>query len=186
VNPLCGPLAIKEARPKAMRAYLWQTARQITFFWGFFLFVVPAAITWAENSFGFAHLRFDSPWIRGAGIAVFALASVLGLWSGFIMATRGDGTPLPAACAKKLVLEGPYRYVRNPMALAGIAQGVGVALFLGSPIVLAYAIAGAFVWNNIARPIEERDLVARFGQPYHRYREQVRCWIPRLRPYDSD
>ncbi|MGB3736554.1 MAG: hypothetical protein WA964_16455 [Ilumatobacter sp.] len=44
------------------------------------------------------------------------------------------------------------------------------------------AAAGSVVWNFFIRPDEEADLLARFGRPYQAYADQVRCWIPRLRP----
>jgi protein-S-isoprenylcysteine O-methyltransferase Ste14 len=61
------------------------------------------------------------------------------------------------------VLAGPYRHVRNPMAVAGIAQGVAVALWLGSWAVLLYAVSGALLWHMAIRSAEERDLAERFG-----------------------
>ena len=39
------------------------------------------------------------------------------------------------------------------------------------------------IWHLVARPMEERDLAARFGASYQAYRAAVRCWWPRLRPY---
>jgi len=30
------------------------------------------------------------------------------------------------------------------------------------------------------RPLEEVDLEERFGADYRRYRDSVRCWIPRV------
>jgi protein-S-isoprenylcysteine O-methyltransferase Ste14 len=35
-----------------------------------------------------------------------------------------------------LVIAGPYRYVRNPMAVAGILQGIAVGWYLGSVSVI--------------------------------------------------
>jgi protein-S-isoprenylcysteine O-methyltransferase Ste14 len=69
------------------------------------------------------------------------------------------------------------------MAVAGIGQGVAVALWLGSWVVLLYALAGAVLWHVAIRPAEERDLAARFGSAYRAYRSAVRLWLPRLRPY---
>jgi protein-S-isoprenylcysteine O-methyltransferase Ste14 len=96
------------------------------------------------------------------------------------MSTRGSGTPLPSAATTRLVTSGPYRFVRNPMAVAGIVQGVGVGLTLQSWLVVLYAIAGSVVWNWFVRPVEEADLTAKFGNEYLAYRAQVRCWIPRV------
>jgi len=94
--------------------------------------------------------------------------------------TRGDGTPLPTATAPRLVIAGPYRYVRNPMALAGIAQGVAVGFYLGSYGVIAYSLLGAIFWHTAVRPVEEHDLVERFDESYVQYRKSVRLWFPRL------
>ncbi|MDI2023423.1 hypothetical protein PJL18_03971 [Paenarthrobacter nicotinovorans] len=79
----------------------------------------------------------------------------------------------------RLVIAGPYRWVRNPMAVAGIAQGVGVGLLLGSWLVVAYAMIGSLVWNYVVRPLEEADLENRFGAEFRRYRSSVSCWLPR-------
>jgi protein-S-isoprenylcysteine O-methyltransferase Ste14 len=96
------------------------------------------------------------------------------------MSTLGQGTPLPSAMANHLVIAGPYRWVRNPMALAGISQGVAVGLILESWLVVAWAIAGSLVWNYVIRPFEETDLEERFGDEFVRYRAAVRCWVPRF------
>jgi protein-S-isoprenylcysteine O-methyltransferase Ste14 len=82
----------------------------------------------------------------------------------------------------RLVVAGPYRFVRNPMAVGSIIQGIGVGLLLSSWIVVVYAVFGAVVWNVLVRPVEEADLEARFGEPYRRYRSELRCWVPSLRP----
>ena len=97
------------------------------------------------------------------------------------MAIRGQGTPLPIDTARELVIVGPYRYVRNPMAIAGLSQAAAVGLFLGSPGVVLYAITGAVVWSVFVQPREEADLLHRFGVRYAKYRREVSCWIPTWR-----
>jgi protein-S-isoprenylcysteine O-methyltransferase Ste14 len=94
------------------------------------------------------------------------------------MVTHGRGTPLPSVTARRLVTSGPYSFVRNPMAVAGILQGLAVGLILGSWLVVAYALTGSIVWNTLARPYEEADLRERFGEEFEAYRRRVRCWIP--------
>jgi protein-S-isoprenylcysteine O-methyltransferase Ste14 len=76
------------------------------------------------------------------------------------------------------VIAGPYRYVRNPMAVAGIAQGVAVGLLLGSWLVVIWALCGSLVWNSLIRPFEEEDLEKRFGDDFRAYRDHVKCWVP--------
>ena len=53
------------------------------------------------------------------------------------------------------------------------------ALRIRSAVVIVYALCGSLVWNDLIRPWEEEDLVARFGDEYERYRQRVSCWIPR-------
>ena len=107
------------------------------------------------------------------------LASVLGVWSAVVMSTLGDGTPLPSAMPNRLVIAGPYRWIRNPMAVAGIVQGTAIGLILQSWLVIAYAVVGSLVWNYAVRPLEESDLKERFGEEFQQYRDTVRCWIPK-------
>ena len=66
------------------------------------------------------------------------------------------------------------------MAIAGITQGLAVGWYLGSVIVIGYAIVGALLWHRLVRPVEEAELLLRFGNQYEIYRNQVAVWIPSL------
>ncbi|MCA0216019.1 MAG: isoprenylcysteine carboxylmethyltransferase family protein [Actinobacteria bacterium] len=176
---LLGPFAFRLARPdgSALR-HAVAAAVQIVLFWGFFLGVAPIIIRWLEHRWGLAiTLPVGVPLV---GAVIFVFASALGIWSAAAMSTLGKGTPLPAAMPRLLVVAGPYRFVRNPMAVSGIVQGVAVGLMLSSWLVVAYALLGSLLWNYAVRPHEEADLEARFGDPYRRYRNTVRCWVPGL------
>jgi protein-S-isoprenylcysteine O-methyltransferase Ste14 len=174
---LIGPFAAHPADADAATSrHVLATAGQIVVFWGSFLVVAPLAIRWLESRW-----RVSLPLPDAAlpvGIVVLVLASALGIWSAAAMSTRGGGTPLPSATATRLVIAGPYRFVRNPMALAGVTQAAAVGLVLGSWLVVAYAVIGSSLWNHVVRPGEEADLEARFGDPFRRYRAAVRCWVP--------
>ncbi|MFO0926494.1 MAG: isoprenylcysteine carboxylmethyltransferase family protein [Gemmataceae bacterium] len=175
----------REAVPASTGWNVAKTAGQMVLFWSLFLGVIPVVVWYAEGRLGLAGWRVPSPAAWWSGVALFALGGTLGLSSAWVMAVRGRGTPLPADCARELVIAGPYRYVRNPMAVAGLGQGVAVGLLLGSPAVIAYALVGAPIWHWFVRPWEEADLERRFGAPYRRYRAAVRCWLPRLSGYDD-
>ncbi|MDV6030781.1 MAG: isoprenylcysteine carboxylmethyltransferase family protein [Phycisphaera sp. RhM] len=157
-------------------AALGWTVAQVVIFWGIFLWIIPAAIVEFEQRLYWSHFSHSGQTVMS--LVVFTAASVLGLWSGITMATVGDGTPLPTATAPKLVVSGPYRYVRNPMALAGVLQGIAVGWLLGSRCVVGYAIAGAVAWHLFIRPIEEADLKKRLGDDYRKYQNRVRVWLP--------
>jgi protein-S-isoprenylcysteine O-methyltransferase Ste14 len=171
------------ARPASPGWNVLKTLLQMVVFWCLFLFLLPWAITALEHATGLDGWRFGCPAGQWGGGLLFALGGSLGLTSAVVMAARGRGTPLPADCARELVVVGPYRYVRNPMAVAGLAQGVAVGVFLGSPGVIAYALVGGPIWHLLVRPWEEADLAERFGEAYRRYRAAVRCWVPRFSGY---
>ena len=177
---MLGYIRGRESKPASTRWILLKTVLQMVVFWGVFLFLLPWAVVSAEPA---AWRSGGLPWV---GAAVFAFGAVLGPASAAVMAVRGRGTPLPSDCARELVVAGPYRFVRNPMAVAGLAQGVAVGLFLGSPAVVGYAALGGPVWNLFVRPWEEADLERRFGDSYRRYKSAVRCWVPRFPGYRAD
>ena len=96
------------------------------------------------------------------------------------MSRLGEGTPLPTMMARKLVVKGPYRALRNPMALAGIMQGVFVGVLFGSWPTIAYSVSGAVIWHVFVRPVEEHDLEERFGDEYRAYKSRAGVWLPFL------
>ena len=170
---------LRAAKPASFRWNYAKTLGQTALFWGFFLVVLPAVVAALEHRVGlpqFARLR----WL---GAAIFIAFGALGLRSGYVMSRAGEGTPLPVDAPRRLVVVGPYRYVRNPMAIAGLTQGLAASLWLGSPAVVAYVLAGAVLWNTIIRPVEEADLHTRFGPAFEHYRSAVRCWRFRTTAY---
>lgn len=176
---ISGPFAFRPAAPTATRPRnVAATFAQIVVMWGFFLVVVPLVISALERRWevGMPLPFFTIP----LGVGILGLASALGIWSAITMSTLGDGTPLPAAMPNRLVIAGPYRWIRNPMAVAGIVQGAAVGLMLQSWLVVVYALAGSALWNYAVRPLEEADLLNRFGAEYEKYRDAVRCWVPRI------
>lgn len=178
---LFGPFAIRLAPAASTSAHVTRTTGQVVVFWGLFLAVIPVIIAVIERRWDLHASLPDA--VRWAGLVLLLTASALGIWSAAAMSTRGEGTPLPSATARRLVIAGPYRFVRNPMALAGIAQGAAVGLMIDSWLVVVYALCGSLVWNWVVRPLEEADLTERFGAAYAAYARGVRCWVPRLTPF---
>jgi len=166
---------------------LWnsvKTLAQTLGMWLVFLVALPAAVYEFETLVGLDGWRCASPLATYAGAALVVGFAATGLYLGNLLAVRGEGTPLPLDTTRRLVIAGPYRFVRNPMAMVSFGQGFGVAFWLGSPLVTAYVVCGMLIWNYLARPWEEQDLEERFGDAYRRYRDHVDCWRVRLRPYD--
>ena len=92
----------------------------------------------------------------------------------------GRGTLMPNVPTERLVANGLYRFVRNPMYVGDLAVLAGEALLFHSYGMLLYA---AVVWIGLDQFIgryEEPTLLRRHGEEYERYCEQVRRWWPRI------
>jgi protein-S-isoprenylcysteine O-methyltransferase Ste14 len=96
---------------------------------------------------------------------------------------EGDGTLAPWDPPKRLVVTGPYGYVRNPMISGVLMVLVGEGLFLRSAPHLTWAAVFALA-NACYIPIfEASSLWRRCGRDYDEYAGNVPRLIPRLRPW---
>lgn len=93
----------------------------------------------------------------------------------------GDGTLAPWSPTKKLVTNGIYGYVRNPMILGVLITLLGESAAILSAQIFKWTII-FFVINNIWFLIyEEPNLEKKFGDQYREYKKSVPRWIPNLR-----
>ena len=112
-------------------------------------------------------------------LLLFAIASSSYLWAASIFATQGRGTPLPIDAPKKLIIQGPYRYTRNPMYLALFAALLGWTLLFQTVELVLYTLAVVAIVYFFVTRYEEPHLLREFGQNYDDYRTKVPRWIPR-------
>ena len=154
-------------------------ARAVTYaslFIGLLLVYVPARLlSW----FGMARpTAIGAPQI--IGMVVGSAGSVIVLWCIVSFASVGRGTPMPLDPPRRLVIRGPYRFVRNPMYIgAGLALA-GAALFYASLPVLGYAGFFLLATHLFVIGYEEPALRRTFGQEYEAYCDQTRRWWPRV------
>jgi len=97
--------------------------------------------------------------------------------------TVGKGTPAPWNPPKKLVLQGPYQYVRNPMITGAVLLLFSEALLFRSWPVALWMILFFACKTAYFLFIEEKELEKRFHKDYLIYKANVPRWIPRLRPW---
>jgi protein-S-isoprenylcysteine O-methyltransferase Ste14 len=176
----------RTARPANPLVNILKSLGYTGLLWALCFVALPAAIYGFEELSGLPALRFDPGSLRFAAVALFTGGALVGFWSGYLLVTLGEGTPMPLEAPRRLVIAGPYRWIRNPMAIMGILQGIAVGVFLGSILVIVYALIGAGIWHWVLRPWEEQDLRERFGEAYERYRQAVPCWRPRWTPYREE
>ena len=135
----------------------WNEALPLQVLGGILLVASVTAGTWAVAKMGWARLLFAGALFpSGAG-------------------AEENGVP------QRLVVEGPYRYVRNPLYDTDLCLIMGAALLTGSwALVLVATLYLAQL--AVQLPLEERELRERFGVPYLRYCELVPRFFPRRSP----
>ncbi len=95
----------------------------------------------------------------------------------------GQGTLAPWDPPRRLVVGGPYAYVRNPMISGVVMVLFGEALVLLSRPHFEWALL-FFAINAVSIPlIEEPMLRERFREEYREYCRHVPRLLPRLRPW---
>ena len=119
------------------------------------------------------------------GVVLFAVGFLLFAASLRRFVTEGDGTLAPWDPPRRLVVRGPYRFVRNPMISGLIFVLCSEALILLSRPHAEWA-ATFLLLNLIYIPLlEEPMMAARFGDDYREYCRHVGRILPRLRAWQS-
>jgi protein-S-isoprenylcysteine O-methyltransferase Ste14 len=153
----------------------WRHARAVLLLPAMVTVVIPVLIASAGE------VRINVlPAVLGA--LLIAAGLTLFIWTVSLFASVGKGTLAPWDPTSKLVVSGPYRYVRNPMITGVGTILAGEALFFRS-WGIAIELAVFAVVNAVYFPlVEEPGMRRRFGTEYDEYCARVPRWIPRVRP----
>jgi protein-S-isoprenylcysteine O-methyltransferase Ste14 len=148
-----------------------------------FLFALPYLFIWLG-------VRLDH-WLGWPPVLSLPFNLILGgllilpswffaMWSIYSQFTIGRGTPVPLMATQELIVQPPYTYCRNPMALGAIGMYLGVAILFRSigAVILVLLFA---IWLLIyIKRVEEKEMVLRFGQEYLAYQQRTPFLIPRF------
>ena len=145
-----------------------------TLFIGFVLVYLPSELAAAVGA-----RPSESAVARFAGAGLAAIGGALAVWCVLAFAVVGKGTPFPLDPPRRLVVRGPYRFVRNPMYLGAVTALAGAAIYCASPALAGYAAAFLLVMHAFVVWYEEPRLRETFGSDYDRYCAAVRRWWPR-------
>ena len=147
-----------------------------TLFVGFLLVFLPARIL---DRFGL-RAPADIGLSQYAGVLLTAAGGALALSCILAFVVVGKGTPAPFDPPRRLVVRGPYRWVRNPMYLGAGAALLGAALFFRALPLVAYAALFLVAMHLFVLVYEEPTLRDTFGADYETYCRRVGRWWPRL------
>ena len=124
---------------------------------------------------------FQNSALRIIGI-VFVLAGIIdALYCYILFFQKGKGTPIPTQPAKKLIVEGLYRYTRNPIYLGHFLIIFGEFLLFGHSLLLLYFILFFINFHFYITLIEEKELKKRFGKEYIDYTKSVPRYMPKIK-----
>ena len=90
---------------------------------------------------------------------------------------RGGGGPGIEAPPDRILTDGAYRYLRNPMYLGHLIFMLGLAITFSSWLAAALLVFHAG-WFHVRVLRDEQRLESRFGVSYRDYKARVKRWIP--------
>lgn len=91
--------------------------------------------------------------------------------------TRTGQSPIPWKPTPELILQGPYRFTRNPMYLGMTLIEIGLGLAFDNLWMAFFAVPALVIVHFIAVLPEERYLSEKFGRGYTTYLTQVRRYL---------
>ena len=124
----------------------------------------------------------------GFGIQTVYYGGMALMWSGGLLALMCTlymfiglkGTPLVTSPPEKILVKGPYAYVRNPMMLSLLLTLLGEAFFFAHGLLFVWLICWARIGHLMVVNYEEPQLEIRFGEGWKIYCLKVPRWVPRM------
>jgi protein-S-isoprenylcysteine O-methyltransferase Ste14 len=114
------------------------------------------------------------------GIIIALAGAIVAVWCVLAFVFSGSGTPAPFDPPRRLVIRGPYRYVRNPMYIGAILVLGGAAFFYQSPALFFYTLLFWAIAHLFVIYYEEPVLMRKFGPEYLAYQQKVKRWRPKF------
>jgi protein-S-isoprenylcysteine O-methyltransferase Ste14 len=142
---------------------------------GVFLVLVPYFLL---SLFG-DRFAVDIGRIRTIGLIPMLFGVFVYIRCAWSFASLGKGTPAPIDPPKKLVVQGMYKYARNPMYIGVLFILIGEAFFFASLLLSIYTVLMFMCFHLFVVVYEEPALRAKFGDSYRKYCDSVPRWIPR-------
>jgi protein-S-isoprenylcysteine O-methyltransferase Ste14 len=122
---------------------------------------------------------FSSPKIISIipGTIFILIGECIRLWS---IAYSGKRTRCGKPTAEKLIISGPYKYVRNPIYIGNFFSGLGLTtmLWVWIPWTIFIYIIGFFLEYGTIISFEEQFLEEKFGEEYKSYKSHIPSFVP--------
>lgn len=169
-----------------MGSRVFVAARSTVYICGFTVVLLWLLPRWIGVRASGESLSTRAP-LRWIGVIPLAIGANIAALCFTHFIRSGRGTPAPFDAPRRLVVTGPYRYVRNPMYVGTglFIAGFAILFWEFSATLLWYAIGIAVAVNLFILLYEEPALRRKFNADYRDYCRNVRRWIPKTRPWHS-
>jgi len=154
---------------------------------GVLSYLVPA-VAWTPLAiFIFSRRDFILSWktqlpfaAAASGGLLFIAGVALQLWSGRFLSLKGlMGLPeVSSKVESRFVTTGPYVFVRHPTYLSHTLMFLGLSLLTGINAMGIVTLLDFLLINLAVIPLEDRELIVRFGPVYEEYRKKVPAFFP--------
>jgi protein-S-isoprenylcysteine O-methyltransferase Ste14 len=114
------------------------------------------------------------------GMLLLIAGTLIHIRTGKLLSVQGlAGLPeISPEAEGRFVQEGPYSVVRHPTYLAHTLMFSGVFLMTGVVPVGIVAVLDLVIVNALIIPLEEKELLIRFGEDYRIYKNTVPAFLP--------
>jgi protein-S-isoprenylcysteine O-methyltransferase Ste14 len=145
--------------------------------------LIPASIVgWSNLHMPDLGSPLNAGLVTVGGLLIAGGLSLL-VWTVLLFDREGKGTLGVGKVLGEpvhLVVQGPYRHVRNPMISGVLAILLGEAAVAASGWLLLWFAIFFVCLATFIRFWEEPHLAQRYGSDYVNYRQNVPAWIPRV------
>lgn len=141
--------------------------------------VLPRIFIFLNDRLSLPVIMFN--YLRILGLVLIIFGAIFFTYLVGLFKYTGKGTPVPVEPPTKLIIKGPYKYVRNPMYLNHLLMFFAIFLVFGHFLLLLYLLLAWFGLNLLLVKWEEPQLRKRFGDSYANYMEKVPRWLPKIK-----
>lgn len=127
--------------------------------------------------FGYTGIGGLADWAYYSGLLLSVLGNAVYFW-GYETLGRNFSLEVVIYRGHQLVERGPYKFIRHPMYTALILASVGLGLMAQSwvAVTIIAIVDTTAVWYRVR--VEEKALIAEFGEQYRSYSKRVKRLIP--------
>jgi len=117
-------------------------------------------------------------WIRWLGVGIGLVGVGLCYW---VFSSIGQGISTTVATRKqaRLITNGPYRWVRHPLYVVGLATFGSIGIIAANWFITSCVVV-AFILLVIRTQSEEEHLIANYGDEYRDYMKRTGRFLPKI------